>query len=241
MNPEKSARTGWDNVALAVVVVGALGFVAMSFFGPGGVPREAANRSHCVNNLKQLGIALYNYHDTFKAFPPAYFADAEGKPMHSWRVLLLPYIEEPGMRELYEEYRFDQPWNSPYNQQLADKMPHIYSCPSNTGPAAETSYLAVVGPETGWSAPQSMNLRGINDGSAVTIALVEVANSGINWLDPRDLSFAEAQQSPPTPHGGGANHLFFDGSVHFLKSDIEPNVYRGLLTANGGEAVTIPE
>ena len=79
------------------------------------------------------------------------------------------------------------------------------------------------------------------DGTANTIALVEVANSGINWLDPRDLSMDQAINSLGSGHYGGANHLFFDGSVHFLQSDIDRKVYRGLLTANGGEAVTIPE
>lgn len=241
MSADNTKRSLWDTVPFVVMIVCGAFAVFAYLTSLNCMPREAVNRSQCVYNLKQLGIALQNYRDTHKVFPPPYIAGADGKPMHSWRVLLLPYIEGPGMRELYEEYSLDEPWYSPHNQQLADKMPHIYRCPSDTGPPNEASYLAVVGLETGWPATQSYNLRDLRDGTQNTIALVEVANSGINWLDPRDLSFTEAQQAPPTPHEGGANHLFFDGSVHFLNRDINRETYRALLTANGGEVVTIPE
>jgi hypothetical protein len=154
---------------------------------------------------------------------------------------LLPFFEEEALKDLYKQYRFEEPWNSPHNLKLADKMPAVYRCPASDGPTGEANYLAVVGKETGWPGADSMTLRQIRDGTANTIALVEVGNSGINWLEPRDLSVDEALKTVDSEHPGGAFHLFFDGSAHFLNSDIDRDVYRGLLTANGGEEVAIPE
>jgi hypothetical protein len=84
--------------------------------------RGAAYRSHCSSNLKQIALALHNYHDTFGAFPPAYVADESGKPMHSWRVLILPFLESS---PLYDKYRFDEPWDGPNNRQLLKHMPYF--------------------------------------------------------------------------------------------------------------------
>src|SRR5207244_4506816 len=95
---------------LAALIVGLTRRQYLLAFGPIGVcvaamcllpstrmPREASRRSVCVNNLKQIGLALQNYHDDFGCFPPAYIADENGRPMHSWRVLILPYIEQVGL------------------------------------------------------------------------------------------------------------------------------------------------
>src|SRR5262245_5912743 len=75
---------------------------------------ESGRRVTCKINLSNLGRALHNYNSRLGSFPPAYIADANGKPMHGWRTLLLPYLEEPKIRR---EYRFDEPWNSPHNRQ----------------------------------------------------------------------------------------------------------------------------
>ena len=94
------------------------------------IPLELAaqeERRHwaCKMNLKLLAIALHNYHDTYGAFPPAYVADASGKPMHSWRVLILPHMEQLA---LYERYNFNEPWDGPNNILLANEMPDIFRC-----------------------------------------------------------------------------------------------------------------
>jgi len=75
--------------------------------------REAARRAQCSNNLKQIALAFHNYHDTYRTFPPAYIPDEDGNPKHSWRVLILPFLEQ---RALYEQYNFDEPWDSPNNR-----------------------------------------------------------------------------------------------------------------------------
>src|SRR5262245_44252816 len=79
--------------------------------------REAARRSNCKGELKQIGLALLNYREAYGCFPPPYVADASGRPMHSWRVLILPFIDHAA---LYREYRFDEPWDGPNNRKLSD-------------------------------------------------------------------------------------------------------------------------
>ena len=116
--------------------------------------REAARRSGCKGGLFFLRFALDNYHEAYGCFPPPYIADAEGRPMHSWRVLILPFIDQA---PLYNQYRFDEPWDGPNNRQLSVRIVSndysFYHCPSDrpsTGKldATMTSYVAVVGRET---------------------------------------------------------------------------------------------
>jgi len=202
-------------------------------------------RNSCTNNLKQIGIALQNYHDKFKCFPPAYLGDKDGNPMHSWRVLILPYLEDPAATAVYDQYNFDEPWNGPHNRLLADKMPLLYRDPNSQGTGS--TYLAVVGEQSVWPADRSTKMSSIRDGTSNTIALVEVADSGIHWMEPRDLTFEQAAQginpsliklAISSIHPGGANCLFVDGSVHFVTDKISKESLRGVLTTNGGESVS---
>ena len=110
--------------------------------------REAARRCSCNDHMKQIVLAMHSYQEQYKCFPPAFIADKNGKPMHSWRVLLLPYLCG---NEFYEQYRFDEPWDGPHNRALAAKMPSIYQslyhCPSDPKiDSMETSYVMLVGP-----------------------------------------------------------------------------------------------
>ncbi|MFH1269123.1 MAG: DUF1559 domain-containing protein [Planctomycetota bacterium] len=105
---------------------------------------RAATRTQCSNNLRQIGIAMLNYHDTYGSYPPAYIPDEKGQPKHSWRVLLLPFLEQ---QTLYDQYDFDRPWDSPENAALGNLMPEAYRCPSDTLSAfSETSFAMIVGP-----------------------------------------------------------------------------------------------
>jgi prepilin-type processing-associated H-X9-DG protein len=236
-------------VAAFVAMACLLALIAFFPFDTGTPDRN--RRSLCMNNLKLIGLALNAYHNEFKCFPPAYIADGDGKPMHSWRVLLLPYCEEEPLKNLYKRYDFDEPWNGPNNSKLAAEMPTLYRCPGDeVARPFDTSYAAVVGPEAAWPGARSMSIPGITDGPPNTICVVEVANSGFHWMEPRDLTFAEAARgiNPPrnkkgifSDHPGGANFLFCDGSVHFLTDEINRDVLRALLTAAGGETVAIPD
>jgi prepilin-type processing-associated H-X9-DG protein len=211
--------------------------------GPGH--REASRRTQCRFNLNQIGMALHNYHDKYGSFPPAYVADENGRPMHSWRVLLLPFIEETA---LYEKYRFDEPWNGPHNKKLADTILPIFNCPSDehggTGNASTmTNYVVVVGAETAWPENGATAFKDFTDGLSKTLLVVEVANSGIHWMEPRDLQVlqmaptvnAKSGQGISSPHTGGAQVLFADGHVQFITENLSADDLRALLTRHAGD------
>lgn len=217
---------------------------------------EWSRQSQCEGQLWGISRALLNYHRAHGSFPPACDRDEAGRPMHSWRVLILPYmgLEE---RELYSRYDLNEPWNSPGNRKLAALRPKIYACPSDadTALSANTSYMAVVGRETVWPDSGAMKLDDIRDKPNETIQLVEVAGSGVNWMEPRDLPFDAAVAGINQPSGlsissnhtvltdliyreTGANVVFCDSTGGFLSQDISSDALRALLTANGGEVVS---
>jgi prepilin-type processing-associated H-X9-DG protein len=205
--------------------------------------RGAARRAVCSNNLKQIVLALHNYHDVHGCFPPAYIADENGRPMHSWRVLILPYLENP---DFYNQYRFDERWDGPNNRKLAKIRMAVFNCPSDhEEPSTMTSYVVVVGPDTAWPGSKPTNLDDFADGPSNTILVVEVKNSGIHWMEPRDLHVVQmapgvnpkAGQGVSSNHSGGANVAIVDGSVEFLPEDTSADVLRALLTIDSGEKV----
>ena len=198
--------------------------------------RESARRLTCAGNLKQIAAALQAYHQANGCFPPAYIADKNGKPMHSWRVLILPYL---GCDDLCKAYDFTQPWDGPKNKGLAAIPVMVYTCPCGlryrAAGDAQTNYVAVVGPHAAWAGGKSrfapVDFPG---GTSNTIMVVEVANSGVNWAEPRDLSLdtlgiAEDKSPALVPiskhgrsaefffsHDYGVNVAMADGSVQHL-------------------------
>jgi len=193
-------------------------------FGPRGLGRRAL----CMNNLKNITLALLNYEASHGCFPPAYLADENGKPMHSWRVLILPYIAR---QDLYEAYRFDEPWDGPNNRKLHNVVIDLFKCPSDTTPRNQpnTSYLAVVGPHVAWAGERGRKWEEFSDGSQDTILLVETANSGIHWMEPRDITLEEAlgksinnlTQVPSSEHYtiGGYFHHSLPLAGHIVMAD----------------------
>ena len=146
--------------------------------------RRARDDVTCTKHLKMLGSAIQAYHHHHGTLPPAFVTDAEGKPMHSWRVLILPFLEES---ELHESYDFSEPWDSPNNRLLIERMPPVFSSPFSSGQPGRTSFVAVVGPSTVWPGAQAVTLDDIRDGSWATIFLIEIADSDIAWTEPRDV------------------------------------------------------
>lgn len=150
--------------------------------------REAARQNSCTCNLAQIGLALQTYADIYKTFPPAYITDEKGNRIHSWRVLVLPFMEQ---KPLYDQYDFNEPWNGPHNRLLAEHMPPLFRCPSdNLSAPGETSYAAIDGPGTLLSENRGSSFSDVTDGTSQTIAVAEAAGSGIHWMEPRDVPFS---------------------------------------------------
>ncbi|TXT36249.1 MAG: hypothetical protein FD138_1046 [Planctomycetota bacterium] len=225
---------------LAVVI-----FVGLLFL-PIESQREVGHRPFggCKNNLKQIGLALHNYHDQYKTFPPAFILGPNGRPWHSWRVLLLPFLNE---EKLYAEYRFDEPWNGPHNSLLSKRRPDVFVCPMAKKhlDLSHTTYVAAVGAETAWSGEEPIEFNDISDSASNTVLVFEVRDARIPWLAPDDLAFDEACVVPSRQSGrrpssfseNGVYVLLCDGAVRLVSLTIDPVIWRALLTRDGCETV----
>ena len=229
------------NVLAIIVVLGIVVAILLPFVNLGA--GEAARRAQCGCNLHNLTLAMLNYHEKYGCFPPAFVADKNGKPMHSWRVLLLPYLDR---NDLYSQYRFDEPWDSPNNRKVTDVALRDYRCycqPDTKQPT--TSYMMVIGPHTISDGPHSRKASGITDGPSNTIMLVEVADSDVGWAEPKDLSFDQldfkinGSKRPGigSHHSGGANVVFCDGHGRFIYATTPPELIKAMLTIDGGEKI----
>lgn len=209
------------------------------------VARREMLQMESQNDLKQIAIALHNYHDVYGCFPPAYECDAAGKPVHSWRVLIAPFIEE---QVLYQRYNFGEPWNGPNNSKLSQQTPRVFRSPFDSrSPQGMTSYVAIVGPGTMWPGEKSHNIADLTDGASNTIMVVELLNTGIHWLEPRDIpvdDFAKVwrdpKHKPPRMDDWETSYAFVayaDGSVDWLDRDAAIKRLKALLSPAGGESV----
>ena len=207
--------------------------VLLYLLGPGlRASREAARRTHCNKHLKILGLALHNYSDFYGSLPPAYVADENGKRMHSWRVLILPYLDRA---DLYAAYRFDEPWDGPNNSKLADQMPYLFRCPSSVQRDGMTNYQCVTGPGTAFPGAHSVALSEITDGVSHTLLVTEVDRRSVHWMQPKDIPLDKAYQFlQDRAHTGGVHMLLCDGSVKFLNENVNAMTYRHLLTIRDG-------
>lgn len=187
---------------------------------------------------------MHNYHDYHGCFPPAYLADENGRPMHSWRILILPQLE---YEALYEEYDFDEPWDSPKNLRVMEPMPPEFQCPKALGNSpTETNYMMIVGPDAVSDGPGPRYVHSIPDGSSKTIMFVEVTGTGVHWTEPRDLNTEEIDFTLSAESGariGGAhatvfNAAFCDGTVRSLSNSMTPEKMKALSTIDGGEDVS---
>jgi len=199
----------------------------------------AAQRMQSANNLTQIGIAMHNYHDSNGSFPPAVVRDRNGKPLYSWRVLLLPYLDQDA---LYRQFKLDEPWDSPSNIKLLSQMPAAFREPaaSNADPTT-TFYQVFVGPKTAFESPRGEKITSFTDGISNTLLVVE-AGTAVSWTKPADLAY-DAKAPLPTlggHHATGFNAAFADGSVHFIQNNITEAELRALITRNGGEKVQPP-
>ena len=202
--------------------------------------REAARRNQSMNKLKQIGLAVQIYHDVHKKFPPAAVCDANGKPLLSWRVKILPYIDEAA---LYNEFHLDEPWDSDHNKPLLEKMPDAYKDPRFGDLGNKTVYLVPTGESMVFFNTVGANMKTVTDGTSRTILAVEAnPDKAVPWTKPDDL---EIDVKQPGDGLGGVGGVFLavavDGSVHILSGDIDPDTLWALFTRAGREPVTFPD
>jgi Protein of unknown function (DUF1559) len=205
---------------------------------PEGPP---ADRARSTNNLKQLVLAMHNYHDAYGRFPTD-IRDKDGKPLLSWRVKILPFIEQ---EQLYKQFKLDEPWDSPNNKKLIDKMPKTFHSPRQAaGLKDKTTYLAPLGKGFIWEDPKGIKIFEISDGTSNTIALVEAEDErAVIWSKPEDISID--MKNPVSGLLGhyteGFHAAMADGSVQFIKKSVDARTLWALFTKDGGEVVEFPK
>lgn len=205
-------------------------------FGP---PQGPSKRTQCKSNLRQIGLALHEYAKVHGSFPPAYVADANGKPMHSWRVLILPYIDQQAR---YNAYNFAEPWDGPNNSRLLANMPILYACPGRSRESTNTSYVAPIGTHCIFRGAEPVALDDIPDGASMTVLVGETLGADIPWMKPEDIDIAVHpalgdKQGFSSPHNGIVNFLLADISIISVKATVDPQTLQALFTRDGGETV----
>jgi prepilin-type processing-associated H-X9-DG protein len=217
-----------------------------------GSPRAAAARANSEGNLKQIALAFANFESTFGSFPAGIYDKAGQKMNLSWRVAILPFVEQ---QALYQQFKFDEPWDSDNNKRLIEKMPKMYAVQGTEPTDGKTYYRGFTGrgtvldPQPGrpGGAPGNPNnafglkLLQITDGTSNTLAVAE-ARDPVIWTKPDELVY---DPNKPVPKLGGVfgtgfNAAFCDGSVKYLPTTTDEKILRALITANGGETIQLP-
>lgn len=233
---------------LASTLIGGICAVAALFFFflPGLV--RTSSIADASTKLEQVRLALELYHDRWGSYPPAYIADANNRPMHSWRVLIL---DELGYSNIKSRYDFSKPWDSIENQALLTEIPAPYAIDVDTSAYSnmETSVVGIVGDGTIFPGKTPARRNDITDNPATTLVVVERHESGICWMEPRDLVRSRMSN---VINGSGANDIHVlrpegavaimaDGSVRTLSPRFSPAALSAITTVAGGENVSLTE
>jgi len=238
-------------VCFVLVVLVAIGLLLPAVQGAREKAQAGARRILCANSLKTIMLATMNYADANDgALPAAYTVDKDGKPLHSWRVAILPYLEES---ELYEQIRLDEPWDSEWNSQFHDQMPAIFACPTSVvarqtdaktpRTLKETTYSVVVGDETAFpGAGKGRKWEEITDGPSNTLAVVE-RKTPVCWMNPTaELTLETLAAEVGSEHTGmgakrepGFNAATLDGAVRFVVTSTDAATLNAWATAAAGD------
>jgi hypothetical protein len=189
----------------------------------------AMRRTRSAQNFKQIGMALLAYHDEYGCFPAPAIYDKNGKALLSWRVTILPYLDE---EKLYKRFRLDESWESPHNKKLVAEMPGVFApVATPSGEPGRTFYQAFVGPHAGFEAGKKLHRVSFTDGTDQIIFMAEAA-SPVPWTKPEDLPFAADQPLPKLggQFAGNFHVLMADGTVRFVPTKVDPQVLRDALT-----------
>lgn len=235
---ERPASTGFTLIELLVILF-IIGILIALFLPARRGAREAARRTQCLNNLKQIALGLQTYESTYGAFPPAYTVGADGKPLHSWRTLILPFVEQ---KPLYDKIDLTKPWDDPANAEAFELgAPAAYVCPSVYEPENRTVYLAVVTPDGCIQSTRRRLLSEIVDEHSQTLMVIEVdPQHAVPWMSPTDADpdlLLAFDSKTEFAHPGGMHVAFVDGSVRFLSAELPAAEWRALISIAGNDSV----
>ncbi len=246
---EKRHR-GWATVIGVVLLVFTIGWGFLPELDGHGGHHRATLRSACRNNLKLMAYATHEYYDTSQSFP-----DSPLAAKHSWRIDLLPFMDQ---NPLFQRYHLDEKWDSRNNTALQPERPAMFVCPmvrrEEQQPDSQiiSSYVVLTGPGAMYDpADPALTFSKIIDGTSNTLLIVEACGLRRIWTEPRDADLRQLPMGINRPghqprtsggvlssyHSGGAHAALADGSVRFLSQDIDPRVLHALSTPHGGESV----
>lgn len=197
--------------------------------------RTSARRSQSMNNMKQIGLAMHIFHDSQKHFPSGATLDAAGKPLLSWRVQILPYIDQ---KALYDKFHLNEPWDSEHNRALIAEMPEVFKSPSSKLGQGQTVYREVTGEHTAFPPKNGVEIKQITDGTSNTVLVLEVDDQhAVPWTKPEGIPFQN--ENPVSGLAGqsaeGFVTLFGDGSVRFIAAKVAADTWRKLLMIDDGQ------
>ncbi|MFL5342846.1 MAG: DUF1559 domain-containing protein [Gemmataceae bacterium] len=236
--PRPTTDGGAGKILLILGIVGVVAFVlvggliAMLVFAVSRV-RTAAERARSQNDLKQVGLAMHNYHDTYSHLPPVGRPTKDGRPGVSWRVEMVPFLEAGS---LYKSFNLDEGWDSPTNSSLLSAMPRQYSTPTeismtNTHDRVFTGGGALFDPD------KQLKFTDVKDGLANTVMVVEAADP-VPWTKPDELPYQPGGPLPPLglPTRDSVLVLMADGSVRYVKKTASAASWHAAISRAGGDA-----
>ena len=212
-------------ILMAAMIVSAIGvtFLAMR----NSATESLTHYKPCNNGLRQISLGLYNYHEQCGCFPPPYTVDADGRPLLSWRVYMLPFLDEV---DLYRKFRLDEPWDSPHNRPLSDEVVSAFRCRNQFGSDEPlTDFVYIVGEESPWHGNSRFQINDPEDPARRRVLVIEISGSSTPWAKPADLPYETARKGV-TPrnaalsgnhqmtaeHKPGVNVLLEDGQCLFF-------------------------
>jgi DNA-directed RNA polymerase subunit RPC12/RpoP len=213
--------------------------------GGGGAVGAAANAMKSKNNLQQMALAFHNVHDAEGSMKYAIVNPQTKAPLLSWRVAILPYIEEG---QLFNQIHRNEAWNSPFNRQFWNRMPKVFELPGKQAPAGMTYYQTFVGDGAVFDRGNNLTrqILSIKDGTSNTLLLAEAANA-VNWMQPTDIDFQNGGPNGFPVVGRVGGHFpngfhvaLADGTVRLLPMTLKPQTFQAAITVAGGENDPLP-
>lgn len=235
VRPRKRKSFTLVELVVVIVIIGILVGLLLPFRR---AAPEAARRMQCGNNLKQIGLAMAAYHDFYKSLPPAYTTDADGNRLHSWRTLLLPYMEQ---NSLYQKIDLTKPWDDPTNvAATTGAVPTVYLCPSSRA-QSKTLYQVVVDPESCFPGAECTSWSSFKDSRSDTLLVVEAPlDSEVEWMSPYDTDWATLSsigEKTKLAHKGCFHILMASGNYAFLPTRSTSSERRTLMTIAAGDQI----